>query len=594
MSKIAGIYGLPTERATNLLRKMLDQNNELYEFNFTEKSIAMGMNCCKKVERQFCVNGKLLLLMFEGFIANRGELIKSFNLNNQSVTDEELIVIAYLRHNESFIKYIFGNFSITLYDHHSNIIILARDRVGMRSLFYRYKDGVLTWASNINQILKVNNDSKINNNFLKEFLVSLPEANHETAYNDIYRVEAGQIVILKNSTLSKRFYYTFDFKIIEYSKESEYIEHFLELLSRSVNASISSDEKIGFSLSGGLDSSSIYTIAEDLLNKGKVAKKNFVPAFLHLNDRYGNEKNYIEMIQEKYGRKIIVIQADDNWFFKDSIEFTKNLDEPYPLFNVSFASAIPQYLKEKNINVVLSGAKGDELFFGNLNYLSRLFLKGRFINYSKDLKEWNRKENVPFFKLIYKHSLKPIVSNSYKKSRQPNWIKLDSNRKLLDIENMKFNYEDIINYYTFIIKRAGHEWSNQYLYFKNNIDYRAPFSDIKLMEYMAGLPINLKIRSGYRKYLLQQSMKNILPEELRKRVDKGAHTNLFVKGFKNEWINIQPYIKFEVLGDLGWIEPRLLKIQLDKYYLGSFDNFIEFPSIMRALALEIWLKGKLI
>lgn len=548
------------------------------------------------------VQNERYLIAFDGRLDNREELSQKLEiLLSNKITDSEIIIYSYLKWGKEFLSYLEGDFAFSLWDTTKKLLFLARDRIGIRNLYYSTNNNMLIWGSEIKQILQhplINRE--INESYLCRFLVDEPITTQDTAYKRVNRLIPGQYLLVENNQITLKKYYKFQPKMVSYKFHQDYFDEFKELFLRSVKNNLRCIDSLAFSLSGGLDSSSIVSVSSYLNNesndKTKVKLKSY--SYVFDEDDKADEREYIKSVLDQSPNfSYDFVKGDNLWDFKGNLQqIIGELDEPYPLFNQAFSRYIPSKINQDNIKVHLTGAYGDHVLYGDLNYLALLFKKFKFKKLSHEYKEWLQ-NGFNIHDLFFNRTLRPLFkSNSLEKAE---WIKekeIGLNSSLINSKQIYWDAKGTENHFNKIIYQSGIEWLSPYLSSIYAVEMRYPFLNHKLMEFLAGVPVNLKFKPGQNKYILRQSLKGILPEKIRTRKTKGAHMNLLFKGFKKEWGQIEGYFEFPACIELGLIR----KDKLDKikelfylYYMGMYKGPVFLSNLLRLLSLEIWLQAKM-
>ena len=561
---------------------------------FLASSLIHTTRNSSKQKVSYDIFNRQFLIAFDGNLHDRDELALKLEIDNDNVSDSYLLLRAYLKWDQSFLKMINGNFAFSIWDDYNKTLILSRDRLGLRSLYYSINSNYISWASDIKQLTLTNN-CELNDDFIFKYLISDPYSTSETIYKSIVRVEPGQYVIIKDGKLSSHQYYECKPSKINFKSENEYIEMFFELYKNSVKNTFDIDQPIGVALSGGLDSSSFVSLGYQINPSADIRTYSYT---FEEYDR-GNEDSYINSLLDMYPVKSKFIKADDLWYLKGNFsDIVGNLDEPYPHFNDAFMGEIANRSKQDGIKILVSGIYGDHVLAGNMKQFALLIKRLKFYTLIREYQSWVR-TGMKFKRLFIDHSIMPLLNN--KKIIIPPWlnenIKKNGNyEEVINDTSMQNNYWDeagLSRYIKKLMYGVGTEWINDFFKSKG-VEIRLPFLDHKLIEFMIGVPDNLKMKPGVTKYLLRESFEGILPEKIRNRKGKSDHEYLVQKGFKKEWEQITEYSDFKMLKELGYINPDYNYQQhFDNYYLGlTVEKNNDFFDLMRALALEVWLRNK--
>jgi asparagine synthase (glutamine-hydrolysing) len=531
-------------------------------------------------------SGGTVYVCIDGKIDNSEEICSHLHIRHSNeVTDNLLITLLYRKYKEDFPKYLKGQFAISLVDGESKEIYLVKDPLGLKQLFYYMDESSIRWFTEITQLKKVA-APKINMDFIQKYLETQPAAYAETAFQQLDRVEAAQLVkITPDNSVHKIKYYHFPVKALYYREESEYIEHFHELFKSAVKNSVpSKPQEVGFSLSGGLDSSSIFSYVHHY----KLLPPSMMNVFSYVfsNNLDADEREYIDEVLKHYPvPNVNKIDCSDEWCFKGGLGPFENFDEPYPLYGYSLSSIIPKAVAEKGIKVLVSGHCGDHVLMGNLNYLYNLLSTFKLPSYVKHLSKWQKSYSL--FSLLFTYSKKP--KNIHVST--PVWLNNSTIQGQIPQERICWDDESRRKYFEEIVYQSGHEWVTQYISKKYGIETRYPFMDIDLMEFLLNIPVHLKYNPKYDKYILKEAAKGILPEKIRHRKQKAGHSTLITRGIRKEWTDIQNYIQLEKLEDAGLVDPDKFKEVVGNFYMGNIHYYSDIVPITRTLSAEVWLQN---
>ena len=283
---------------------------------------------------------KSIILVFNGEIYNFKELRKELQSKGHTFrtkSDTEVIVHLYEEYGENTPKYLRGMFAFALWDRKSNKLLIARDHLGIKPLFYSQKGKSLFFASEIKSILKnreisAEMDYRSLDNYLKLLYIPSPS----TIFEDIKKLEPGHVLVCKDGIFEIKKYWSVPDEARETDLSEEYcIEQIKDLLGKSVEEQKIADVPIGVLLSGGIDSS-VLTHFLSLNSKSKI--KTFSIAY---NEKEFNEAEKAQSISKKFNTEHFetILNPD----IKDLLgKIVSSFDEPF-----ADSSAIPNYLISK-------------------------------------------------------------------------------------------------------------------------------------------------------------------------------------------------------------------------------------------------------
>jgi asparagine synthase (glutamine-hydrolysing) len=279
-----------------------------------------------------------------------------------SGSDCEVVPHLYEEYGADFVSKLEGMFALALWDDNLQQLILGRDRVGIKPLYYSVRNGQLIFGSEIKAILAAGGPTSLDPQALSSFLSLMYVPGPQTIYQQIYKLEPGRVLVWHEGQYRVRRYWN----LTEVARRDDLSpamarEQLRELLAESVERHLISDVPLGFFLSGGIDSSSIVATARKLYPDDEI--KTFTVGFA---DRSYDERQEAALVARHlnttHTELLVEPSADDV------------VDRILPCFDEPFAdpSMIPTYylceLARSQVTVALSGDGGDELFAGYLSY----------------------------------------------------------------------------------------------------------------------------------------------------------------------------------------------------------------------------------
>ena len=543
------------------------------------------------------------LFFFNGEIYNYKSLkteLENKGYEFKTNSDTETILHLYEEEGEKMLARLRGMFAFCIYDKTESSLFIARDYFGIKPLYYFKKDGkIMAFASEIKSILlHPEYKREVNDEAVFNYLSFQYNPLKETMFKDIYKLQPGSFlkINLKSGESREEKYWSFEFAQDAKLDEEKSGQELLELLEDSVRHHMVSDVSVGSFLSGGVDSSIIATLMKKISDSNGNTGNNstFTVGFQNLSE--GNEAR-VTSDNLRTDHKEIVVSPEE--YFEALPKIVWHFDEP-----VADPSAVGLYFlareARKKVKVVLSGEGADELFGGYNIYLEPLSLSRfwmRFIpkflinfifkpianlkfdfkgkNYLKryfsKLEEWYI-GNASIFK-------KGEMGKLWKGVQYEKFDLSDCYKKVANLsDSTKMQFVDINTWLVGDILAKADKMT-----MANSLELRVPFLDIKIAEFASKLPDRMKFRRGVTKYLLRQSVKEVVPEATRNRKKLGFPIPLrswFTaerKGLYDKIIS-NSYIQKNM--DVALIE-KLIKEHID----GRNDNS---RKIYLLLILAIW------
>jgi len=514
-------------------------------------------------------------------------------------SDTEVIVHAYEEWGENSVKKFNGMWAFALWDSNKKQLFLSRDRLGIKPLYYFLNGKRFIFASEIKALLQDESIPKMpNDKIIFEYLVQCRlDHTEQTFFNQIKRLLPAHNLLLDESRVQVKKYWEIRCTNKEtkdsHVKDDEYTGKFLGLFKDSCRLRQISDVPIGTCLSGGLDSSAIVCMINQLLMfNGKKSQtigerqKTFTACF---KDKRIDEREYAEEIIAQTGAEGDFVLPSSSELWRDIKKLVYYQEEPFIGTSV-FAQWCVMKLASRKVKVLLDGQGGDELLAGyTSDYLVFLqdLLKGRKIgNFVKELL-LSLDIVAPYIRQI------KYFSSSY--SKQLNEIK-----ELLNYEFIsEFDHDTEINaVYEDLPDLLRREMTTTSLpvllrYEDKNsmafsLEVRLPFLDHRLIEYIFSLPVTQRLKNGWTKHILRNAMKGILPEKIRRRREKIAFETPEATWMKELGREIKEIFASSEFGGRKYFRQREILKKFDEFCAGKLRYYPEF--FWRILNLEIWFR----
>lgn len=500
-------------------------------------------------------------IIFNGEIYNFQEIredLSKIGYKFKSKTDTEVIIYSYREWGEKCFEKFNGMFALVIYDFKKKRLILARDRLGIKPLYYYLNGDNFVFGSELKVIMKSGIKKEINFNSLYHYLNFGYSPRDKSILKNVFKLKAGHYMIydLKNKKISfLKKYWNLSFNSKLDLSEKELCYKIREELEKSVKLRLISDVPVGAFLSGGVDSSIITSIISKYKNDLKTFSISFDKA------EY-DESKFAKMVSKKFNtiHHEIKFSSKDVKLLLDDL--TIFFDEPF-----GDSSMIPMYLVSKfasnEVTVCLSGDGGDELFggytsyyffkklryqnflpkfFSNFFYFNLNYLRNKYSNYYIDrltsffeLSRLNDSDKfIRIMSNINENDMNKIINFKYSKNKSKNFFKYSNyldNLTNYDIHN--YLSEDILTK----VDRASMGAS---------IEARVPILDYNVVELSARIDSKFKIFGSEKKYILKKAYEGIIPKNILYREKKGFSVPLNYY-FKNDLKNLidEKVFKFE-------------------------------------------------
>jgi asparagine synthase (glutamine-hydrolysing) len=491
-------------KLTKLMDSIASRGNDS-KGTYKEKNIFLGHHRLSIIDTSDKSNQPMkindLVIIFNGVIYNykklRKNLITKGHVFNSS-GDTEVIIRLYIEYGSECVNYLDGVFSFAIYDTKKNNLFLARDRIGIKPLYYTLENNEFRFSSSMNGLINKNEKPQINPIALQyQFtLHSVVPAPH-TIISGIHKLEPGHTLKITQSGESYLNKY-FDINEVEIKnhKEQEITERSTYLLKKAVEKRLNiADVPVGILLSGGLDSSLITALAK----KFKEQIDTYSIGFNTVNEEVGNEFYYSDLVAKDFKTSHIKYKINDDELFNNLDLVISNMSEP--MFSQdSSAFFLLSNRVSKNNKVVLSGQGADEVFGGYFWYEQ--------IMNEKSLNEIDTLSKYYFDRSF--HNYKNIVNNKYVYS---NYVHDDISRAMNEMSPTLSTLDKVfrLELSMFIIDDPVKRVDNMTM--SHALEARVPFLDIDLITYMLSIKGSDKIKHTS-KYYLKKLSESFLKKEI--------------------------------------------------------------------------------
>ncbi len=551
---------------------------------------------------------------FNGEIYNFKELRKDLEGRGhrfETRSDTEVIVHSYEEYGDECFKRFNGMFAVGIWDGKRNRLVLARDRLGEKPLYYSFIDETLLFASELKAILGYPGfRRKVDFLSLTKYLFFEFIPCPHTIFCDARKLPPASYLIWDGKGLDVREYWTpFDsLKIEETFSEDEAALRVTELLRQSVKRRLISDVPLGVFLSGGIDSSAITALAQQE-SPGKI--RTFSIGF---EDPSFDESKYALLASKRVATEHHEQRMTPDDLLNIIPHLPDILDEP-----MADASILPTYLLSKftrgHVKVALGGDGGDELFAGYPTYLAHKFAShcerlitpvhpvltflGNLLPVSDNNISFDFKVKKFLSGIGYRDSIRNFVwlgSFSFPDLRHvlSSGIGLQLNRDRL-VEEIS-TYESA---FPLTDRTSLLQFLDLKLYLQEailvkvdrasmacSLEVRAPILDHELVEFVMGLPSSLKLKGFTSKYILKKAMESFLPKEVIHRKKKGFGVPIakWVKGPLKELFG--DLLSPARIGREGFLDPAHVGTLLRDHLAGRKDNRKQLWTL---LVWELWV-----
>lgn len=548
-------------------------------------------------------------LVFNGEIYNfkelREELARTGKYVFKSQTDTEVIIYLYEKFGVSFLEKLNGMFAIALYDFNAKKLLLARDRLGKKPLYWSRSNNTIVFGSELKVLLthpsiKKDLDLLSLQKYLFYEYVPTPHA----IFKDIYKLESGHFLSFDGRNVKIEKFWDQRFSLYPRLPEAEYLRELDNRINEATRIRLMSDVPLGVFLSGGIDSTAIAYYAQ----KNSAQKiKTFSIGF---DDPSFDESKYADLAARFLGTEHHSIEFGTREFLSALPRISEFMDEPF-----ADGSLLPTYLlarwTREHVTVALGGDGGDELFAGYPTFQAHK-MAGIYNYLPAAVKSFfkNIVSLLPpsYNNISFDFKLKKFLSATEGEICHRNQIWLgsfapDIQKDILLQKSVGNIWEDLENCLQNVKDESP---ANQLLYMyqkqymrddilvkvdrasmMNSLEVRAPFLDYTLVDFINSMPYNIKLNGWTTKYIFKKLMADKLPKKIVGRAKKGFGMPIG-KWLRSELKELTlDYLSEALIKEEGLFDHRFVKKLLDDHFCGRRDNR---KYLWTLLSFEMWRK----
>jgi asparagine synthase (glutamine-hydrolysing) len=535
---------------------------------------------------------------------NRAELRRWAGCECEGLTDLEVVLRIVERHGSRYVPQVLGDFAFVVWDGGTRKVVAACDAFAVRRLYYAERDGLVVFASRGEALAR---EERYDVQYLVELLARHSPSHHVSVYADVRPVPAASIAVLERGRVRVRQYWNaadFDVEEAWARSEHEAAETCRRLLAESIQLRLGGPGDTWAQLSGGLDSSSVVSLAQWLAERGEITEG--LAGTVTYVDRQAtgaDERAYSDAVVNRWRvRNEMIIDApswhDDQYGLPRTDQPTFDL-QVYPRERRVCAA-----VQAAGGRVLLTGWGGDELFMGSMLFFADWVVQGRVLAAVREMASRAAIGRVSFWELAYKNALLPLLPRAaqcrlahddpWSPPVQP-WL----NRRKLQQYGLTARSPLAPEY----AGRLGHKYHHAVAtkiatlsavtdrgVLGDSLELRHPLLYRPLVEFAVRLPPNLRARPHAHRWVLREAMRGILPESVRTRVGKQDTGDALAWSLTVERARLALLLQDPILAELGIVDAAKLRAVFDAApHQSGRGNYVH-GALLSTLTVEAWLQ----
>ncbi|MCM3880915.1 MAG: asparagine synthase-related protein [Vicinamibacterales bacterium] len=564
--------------------------------------------------------GQSAMLVMDGRLDNRAELIGALGLH-ASLSDARLVLAAYEAFDEGFAERLSGDFALAIFDSRRQRLVLARDAIGVRPLYYFHSRSFCAFASEIKGLLAhpeitAHPDDEGVADFM---LVGSRPLDHQdlTCFKGISSVVPAHLVIVTPERLTRRRYWDFDtHTALRLRSFDEYVDAFRERFAEAVKRRTRSRYPVAVSVSGGLDSSSIFCEAETLRRSGAVPVPGVRGISYVSNRRETDEQHYLRDIEAQFGVSFDRFPIEPLIGLVDGAEAQITaIEAPFVDYMWGVTRELHTRAAATGARSMLSGHWGDQMLFSSA-YLIDLLRRGAVSTIWRHTREYARyfgsQEASRRRRLLLVDAVRYHVPRSIAPPLK--WLRLQllDRRRTKDWFAAAFLKSALRHRYRLAtFERAFHSAHAQAVYIEarskyqvqcmewnakvgalHGLDLAYPFLDRDLIAFIMSIPGDVHAYNGVPRALLREGMRGVLPDSIRARTWKSDFSPFVNMGLSHDAAVILQTLTPDCLGvRFGYLDAERLAPELARLAAGlNAADCVNSWNLGDTYGLEMWLR----
>lgn len=544
------------------------------------------------------------LLSFDGRLDNYVDLCAELNLNPLQTPDSQIVLEAFVKWKERCFSHFIGDWALVLWWEREQSMYLARDHAGTRTLYFQNDKEVLRWSTHLETFFVDGASIPLDENYAACYLAARP-VRDLTPYEGIRAVLPAHYVIVREDKCSQRAHWEWMARNTTYYRsDKEYEEHFLALFKQSVERRTGPGAPILAQLSGGMDSTSIVCMS-DHIRRSQNPRVELLDtiSFYDDNEPNCNERPYFSLVEAKRGKVGIHIEST----------FASRTFEPHDcsqgIYRLPAADSSTIYrerildkaMQPMQYRAILNGTGGDEVLGGipiAIPELADYLVSGHIGLFVRRSIDWCLTDRSPFFKTLIDtlHYVFNLYLNASAQEKPiPPWIAPSLCKICKDRANKDVTRCAYFGMAPHLIDNGRAWWSVldslPHLFPKllSRPEYRYPYLDRDLVDYLFSIPREQLLRPGRRRSLMRRALAPIVPEEILERRRKAFVVRGPLTAIQQSRRVLEMLISESIIADAGFVDSTPLRIALELTASGTAPLW--WQTILRAITLELWLRA---
>lgn len=555
------------------------------------------------------------VLLFDGRLDNRDDLLGRLagDAPSRRAPDGQIVLAAFERIGDQAIHLLVGDYALALWRPRERRLYCARSPVGWRPFLWTFDGRRFAFANEFRTLVEgLPLERRLNEGAIAEHLGGMFTSLTDTFWDGIYRLPPGEALVVENGRVRTWRWNQGPFEDLSDLSEADHVDRFRTLFDDALIATHRSEGPVASQLSGGLDSSSVVCRSVDLHRAGRVAGQ-VQPISARFPGQTCDEGPWIEAVERKIGFSgagvaptLFDVAEAESWC-------ARTLHLPLRPNALATLAPVCDLLVSRGVKVLLTGEGGDDWFNGSRSHWPDLFLSGQWGRLLKEGMDQGGGTVPGKLLAILRAGVGPVVSATSRDHLfrphtlfpldSPDWIRPELSQRvnLSDRWRQAPGPPDLDSYaqrqrylvYAISTRHTVSDMVSSYVDGRG-IEMRHPFHDLRLTRFAMGAAGGVLRKGRLRKHLLRESMRGVLPEEVRTRLSKSNFSASLINAVSDRFLQKRPQDLLPVQMGLIDVAP-LLKIHQDYLVWMQAGAVPPFPAqpygpVWNAVSMDILLE----
>ena len=550
------------------------------------------------------------VITWDGRLDNRTDLVSQLtDFVSADSADVAIVAAAYNRWGQDCFGKLMGDWAVSIWTPGSRTLLLAKDPIGTKHLYYWLDDRQITWSTVLDPIVRfAGKNFSLNKEYIAGWLSNSP-AVHLTPCEEIHSLPPATCALVRPGKCTLAKYWDFDpAKRIRYRTDAEYEAHFRSLFTQAVERKLRSDAPVLSELSGGRDSSSIVCMADIVIARGQAECPRLdTISYYDDSEPSWNERPYFTKVEEKRGRTGWHInvnptkprEPNDGPAMQSPAQAFGNRFVPTPGYDGRTSPEVAKCLSAQGNHVLLCGIGGDEVMGGvptPAPELEDLIARAKLRELAHKLKLWALELRKPWIHLFweaFREFLPLSLAGIPEHSRPARWLQSSFVKRYraaltgYPSRTKLFGALPTFQAYLATLNVLQKQLARTALPFQPTYDKRYPFLDRDLLEFLFAIPREQLVRPGQRRSLMRRALAGIVPDEILNRKTKAFVARRPLAAIAEDSTDFTASTQNMLSASLGIVDSQRL---LDTLQRARRGEEIQTVTVRSTMCLEGWLK----